>query len=96
LEIYMQTKDPRFLELGRSFADKQWETTTEDAVTSEARYWIDDMYMITAVQVQAFRATGQAKYIDRTARAMVAYLDKLQQPNGLFYHALDSPFYWSR
>jgi unsaturated rhamnogalacturonyl hydrolase len=96
LEIYMQTKAPRFLELGRSFADKQWETTTEDAVTSEARYWIDDMYMITAVQVQAFRATGQAKYIDRTAKAMVAYLDKLQQPNGLFYHALDSPFYWSR
>jgi len=96
LEIYMQTKDPRFLELGRSFADKQWETTAEDAVTSEARYWIDDMYMITAVQVQAFRATGQAKYIDRTAKAMVAYLDTLQQPNGLFYHALDSPFYWSR
>jgi unsaturated rhamnogalacturonyl hydrolase len=26
----------------------------------------------------------------------VAYLDKLQQPNGLFFHALDSPFYWSR
>ena len=96
LEIYIQTKDPRFLELGRSFADKQWETTTEDGVTTEARYWIDDMYMITAVQVQAFRATGQATYIDRTAKAMVAYLDKLQQPNGLFYHALDSPFYWSR
>ena len=27
---------------------------------------------------------------------MVAYLDKLQQPNGLFFHAPDSPFYWSR
>jgi unsaturated rhamnogalacturonyl hydrolase len=96
LEIYIQTKDPRFLELGKSFADKQWDTTTEDGITTEARYWIDDMFMITAVQVQAFRATGQAQYIDRTAKAMVAYLDKLQQPNGLFYHALDSPFYWSR
>ena len=96
LEIYIQTRDPRSLELGRSFADKQWETTTDDGITAEARYWIDDMYMITAVQVQAFRATGQARYIDRTAKAMVAYLDKLQQPNGLFYHALDSPFYWSR
>jgi rhamnogalacturonyl hydrolase YesR len=27
---------------------------------------------------------------------MVAYLDKLQQPNGLFYHAPDVPFYWGR
>ena len=96
LEIFIQTREPRFLELGRSFADKQWETTTPDGITTEARYWIDDMFMITAVQVQAYRATGDAKYIDRAARAMVAYLDKLQQPNGLFFHAPDSPFYWSR
>jgi rhamnogalacturonyl hydrolase YesR len=27
---------------------------------------------------------------------MAAYLDKLQQPNGLFYHAPDVPFYWGR
>ena len=27
---------------------------------------------------------------------MVAYLDKLQQPNGLFYHAPDVPFFWGR
>jgi unsaturated rhamnogalacturonyl hydrolase len=27
---------------------------------------------------------------------MSAYLDKLQQTNGLFYHAPDAPFYWSR
>lgn len=96
LEIFMQTRDRRFLDLGRSFADKQWETTTPDGITSEARYWIDDMFMITAVQVQAYRATGNAKYVDRTAKAMVAYLDRLQQPNGLFFHAPDSQFYWSR
>jgi rhamnogalacturonyl hydrolase YesR len=96
LEIYLQTKDQRFLDLGLSFADRQWETTTPDGITAEARYWIDDMFMITAVQTQAFRATGERKYTDRTAKAMVAYLDKLQQPNGLFFHAPDSPFYWSR
>jgi len=96
LEIYLQTKEARFLELGKSFADKQWEATTPDGITTEARYWIDDMFMITAVQVQAYRATGDAKYLDRAALAMVAYLDKLQQPNGLFFHAPDSPFYWSR
>ena len=96
LEIYMQTGDRRFLELGQSFADKQWDTTTPDGITTEARYWIDDMFMITAVQIQAYRATGETKYADRAATAMVAYLDRLQQPNGLFFHAPDSPFYWSR
>jgi unsaturated rhamnogalacturonyl hydrolase len=96
LEIFIQTRDARFLELGRSFADKQWETTTPDGITTEARYWIDDMFMITAVQVQAYRATEDPKYLDRAARSMVAYLDKLQQPTGLFFHAPDSPFYWSR
>lgn len=96
LEIYMLTKDPKYLELGKSFADEQWSQTTPDGITAEARYWIDDMYMITAVQVQAYRATGDAKYIDRAALTMSAYLDKLQQPNGLFYHAPDSPYFWGR
>ncbi|HKC63229.1 MAG TPA: glycoside hydrolase family 88 protein [Pyrinomonadaceae bacterium] len=96
LEIYLLTKDQRYLDLGRSFADKQWEKTTPDGITAEARYWIDDMYMIPAVEVQAYRATGDAKYLDRAALTMSAYLDKLQQPNGLFYHAPDSPFFWGR
>src|SRR2546425_11715541 len=96
LEIYMQTKEPKFLDFGTGLADKQWEKTTPDGITAEARYWIDDMYMITAVQVQAFRATGDPKYIDRAATTMAAYLDKLQQPNGLFYHAPDSKFFWGR
>src|SRR3989440_1628446 len=96
LELYMQTKERKDLDVGRGLADKQWAKTTPDGITAEARYWIDDMYMITAVEVQAFRATGDAKYIDRAALTMAAYLDKLQQPNGLFYHAPDSPFYWGR
>ena len=96
LEIYMQTKERTYLDLGRNLADKQWEKTTPDGITAEARYWIDDMYMIMAIQVQAYRATGDKKYIDRAAMTMATYLDKLQQPNGLFYHAPDSPFYWGR
>ena len=95
-ELYLQTKDKRYLQIGKDLADKQWENATEDGITREARYWIDDMYMITAVQVQAFRATGDAKYLDRAALTMTAYLDKLQQTNGLFFHAPDSQFYWSR
>ena len=96
LEIYIETKEQKYLDLGKSFADRQWENPTPEGLTSETRFWIDDMYMITAVQVQAFRATGDSRYLDRAALEMVTYLDKLQQANGLFYHAPDVPFYWGR
>jgi rhamnogalacturonyl hydrolase YesR len=96
LEIYLQTKQQKYLDLGKGLADKQWDNPTPDGITKEARYWIDDMFMITAVQVQAFRATNDQKYLDRAALTMAAYLDKLQQPNGLFFHAADSAFYWGR
>jgi len=96
LELYLQTKDKKYLSIGQGFADRQWEKTTPDGITAEARYWIDDMYMITALEVQAFRATRDPKYLDRAAKTMAAYLDKLQQPNGLFFHAPDAQFYWSR
>jgi unsaturated rhamnogalacturonyl hydrolase len=96
LEIYLLTKDTKYLDLGLSLADKQWENPTADGITREARYWVDDMYMISAVQVQAFRATGDRVYLDRAALATAAYLDKLQQTNGLFFHAADSPLFWSR
>lgn len=96
LEIHLQTKDKRCLDLGLKLADGQWAKTTPDGITAEARYWIDDMYMIPAVQVQAYRATGDAKYVDRAALTMSAYLDRLQQTNGLFYHGTNAPFYWSR
>ena len=83
LEIYHATGDTNFLAFGRGFADRQWAQTPPDAVTPEARYWIDDMYMITALQAAAFRATGETKYADRAAVTMAAYLDRLQQPDGL-------------
>jgi Predicted unsaturated glucuronyl hydrolase involved in regulation of bacterial surface properties, and related proteins len=108
LELYIITKDKRYLKTGLRLADKQWappsgNRVTPDAMrfynkglTSQTRLWIDDMYMITAVQVQAYRATGDHKYIDRAAKEMVLYLDSLQRPNGLFYHAPDVPFFWGR
>ncbi len=96
LEIYLQTKEKRYLDFGKDLADKQWMKPTPDGITHEARYWIDDMYMITAVQMQAYRATKDKTYLERAAKTMVAYLDKLQQPNGLFFHAPDSEYYWGR
>src|SRR5580693_7689251 len=101
LEIYMQIKgarndDKKYLDYGLGYADRQWENPQPDGLSHETRYWIDDMYMLTILQLEAWRATGDKKYLDRGANEMVAYLDKLQQPNGLFYHAPDVPFFWGR
>ena len=127
-EVYLLTGDRRALEMGASYADRQWEylsdadirrmpRSTKDMLaqlfpeekradllrrgySSQTRLWIDDMYMISFLQTQAYRATGDVKYIDRTAKEMVLYLDELQLkdgPNaGLFYHAPDVPFVWAR
>ncbi len=52
--------------------------------------------MITIVQTRAYKVTKDKKYIDCAAKEMVMYLDELQRPNGLFYHAPDVPYYWGR
>jgi unsaturated rhamnogalacturonyl hydrolase len=107
-ELYLQTKEQKYLDLGKRFADKQWGPPEgprvkpeshrfyEKGFTWQTRLWIDDMFMITAVQAQAYRATGNRMYIDKAAKEMVFYLDSLQRPNGLFYHAPDVPFFWGR
>ncbi len=96
LQIYTENKDKKYFDLGIWFADRQWQNPRPDGLTPETRFWIDDMYMETLIQVQAFRATGDDKYLDRSALEMVAYLDKLQMPNGLFYHEPEVKFYWGR
>lgn len=109
LELFMATKDPRYLPIGQMLADQQWEPPTNPAdltdemranlaagLSRHTRFWIDDMYMITILQAQAYRATGDARYVDRAALEAVAYLDKLQQPNGLLHHAPHAPFFWAR
>jgi unsaturated rhamnogalacturonyl hydrolase len=96
LQIYIETRQPKYLDLGKTLVDTQWENPTPEGLTPQTRFWIDDMYMITVAQVQAYRATGDKKYLDRAALEMSSYLDKLQQPNGLFYHAPEVPFFWGR
>ncbi|MDP9050210.1 MAG: glycoside hydrolase family 88 protein [Acidobacteriota bacterium] len=117
LEIAIQTKglpmyDPKYLQLGLSWADRQWgpvaadtpdelpadlkDKLVKDGLSPETRLWVDDMYMLTMLQLEAYRATGDRKYLDRDAHEMVVYLDRLQQSNGLFYHAPDVKYFWGR
>ena len=62
----------------------------------ETRLWIDDMYMITLLQTQAYRATGDGKYLARAAKEMTKYLEVLPRPDGLFNHSATAPFAWGR
>lgn len=96
LEIAMISGDQRYLDQGLSFADAQWESPREDGLTNQTRWWIDDSYMVSMLQIQAYRATREPKYADRAAVQMVAYLDSLQKDSGLFYHAPEAPFFWGR
>lgn len=72
---------------------KEW---ADKGYSWQTRFWLDDMFMITTIQAQAYRVTKERKYIDRAAREMVLYLDSIQQPSGLFYHAPTAPFCWGR
>lgn len=100
--------NPEYLKFGLSFADRQWDTNpgldhqgaapnlSGTGLSPETRFWTDDMYLLTLLQLEAYRATGDRKYLDRDAHEMVVYLDKLQQPSGLFFHGPDAPLYWGR
>jgi unsaturated rhamnogalacturonyl hydrolase len=96
LEIYIQTEENVFLKKGMELADGQWFDPLPDGMTRQTRYWIDDIYMIASLQVQAFNATGNGLYLDRAALEIAAYLDKLQEANGLFHHGEKAPFFWGR
>lgn len=128
LEIYLETKEERYRDMGIMYAGSQWELpeswTLEDqgerksdmygdfkdadlflpeqkewadkGYSWQTRFWMDDMYMITVVQAQAYRVTNDPKYLNRAAREMVLYLDSIQLPTGLFYHAPTAPFCWGR
>ena len=106
LTLYLITKDERYREMGMPYADTQWEVPENASASAKSwaakgyswqtRLWIDDMYMIPVIQTHAYKVTGELKYVERAAKEMAMYLDELQRPNGLFYHAPDVPYYWGR
>jgi rhamnogalacturonyl hydrolase YesR len=96
LEIWQENMDPRCKTLGLARADAQWATPDANGITSDARWWADDMFMITGLQVEAYRVTKDMKYLDRSAKTMMAYFTMLQQAGGLFWHTTVSKAYWGR
>jgi len=95
LEIFQQNNDMRCKTIGLQRADMQWQNPN-NGITRDARYWADDMYMITVLQVEAYRVTKDPMYLTRAATTLIDYQAKLQQPDGLFWHTMTSKAYWGR
>ena len=68
----------------------------EKGYSPQTRFWIDDMYMITFLQTQAYRISGEKKYLARASKEMALYLGKIQLANGLFHHSPEAPYAWAR
>ena len=56
LEMYRQTGKDSCLETGMDLADHEYESVREDGLTSLARFWVDDMYMVGSLQIQGIRS----------------------------------------
>ncbi len=96
LEIYKTNQDQKYLTLGLSYADVQFATLNPEGLSSETRYYIDDAYKLSVMQILAFRATQKPQYAANAVKEMSAFIDKLQQPTGLFFHGPDAHVYWGR
>lgn len=96
LQFYQYTKDKNYLEHGLFMANSQWKDTLPDGMTNQTRYWIDDVFMVSSLQINAYQATKNQRYLDNAALFTAKYIDSLQQKNGLFYHGSKAPIYWGR
>ena len=83
----LPTYDPKYLEVGTvvgrppvgaarcelpaELPQEVHDALVKDGLSPETRLWVDDMYMLTMLQLEAYRATGDRKYLDRDAHEMV-------------------------
>lgn len=91
LEISRHDPDPAFRADGLALANHQLAN-----LDAQIRFAIDDMFMITGLQMQAFRVTGDRVHLDAAASTMVLYLEKLQQADGTFNHRDTVAIKWGR
>jgi len=95
-EMYRQTGNEQYLMLATELADDEFKNPRDDGLSEYSRFWVDDMYMVGSLQIQAYKSTHSKVYLDRAALQLKVYCDSLQKENGLFFHREDVPFYWGR
>jgi hypothetical protein len=71
----------------------------KEKAPSEPEYgqgWTDDMFMAGSVLARSGVRPGRSADTDAAARLLSAYAARLQQPSGLFNHAVNGPAAWGR
>ena len=58
--------------------------------------WSDDMFMAASVLARSGARPGREQDMDTATRLLTTYASRLQQPNGLFNHAINGPAAWGR
>ena len=96
LGLYQQTNNTSYRDTGIYLADEEYNPPKSGGLCKYTRYWVDDLYMICSLQIQAYKATGNTKYLDRVKLQFNAYFSALQQGNGLFHHTSNAPYFWGR
>lgn len=95
-ELYRQTRDPKYLPIAKLLANEEWANPRKDGLTRYARFTADDPYMVGSLQAQAYKNTEDKKYADRGSMFILAYLKKIQRPDGLIIYEERHPFTWGR
>jgi hypothetical protein len=71
-----------------------------DGVPQYGQGWTDDMFMTSAILARTAgmpdRGRDLGRDLDRVAQLLIAYAGRLQQPDGIFNHAIDGPAAWGR
>ncbi|MBN2442604.1 MAG: glycoside hydrolase family 88 protein [Spirochaetales bacterium] len=96
LGLYEQTNNTKARDDGLYLADEEYNPPNSGGLCKYTRYWVDDLYMICSLQIQAYKATGNTKYLDRCKLQFEAYFTALQKSNGLFHHTRNAPYFWGR
>lgn len=91
LEIFMQTGDKTYLAEGLELASHQITN-----LNKQIRYAIDDMFMIPRLQLMAYKACKKLEYLETAGSVLTLYINRLQQPDGLFFHHPDFKHKWGR
>jgi rhamnogalacturonyl hydrolase YesR len=95
-ELFRQTGKYEYLSTARYLADEEFEHPREDGLTRYTRFWVDDMYMVGSLQAQAHKSLRDPLYADRGVDHLLAYLEKLQRPDGLIQPYPETPIIWGR
>lgn len=94
-ELAASTGDGRYAEALVRTADRYRATGGVGVpAPSHPDYQVEDMFFSAAVLGRAFKLTGDDDYLQILARFLLEA--GVQQPDGLFWHDRETPFYWGR